>query len=60
VYVDGIYLKRSWGGEVQNVSILVAVGVDEKGSREILGATEGMKEDHTAGMTSSYGSKAVV
>ena len=24
VYVDGVYLKRSWGGEVQNVSILAA------------------------------------
>lgn len=23
VYVDGIYLKCSWGGEIQNVSILV-------------------------------------
>ena len=22
VYVDGVYLKRSWGGEIQNVSIL--------------------------------------
>lgn len=46
VYVDGIYLKRSWGGEVQNVSILVAIGVDQEGYREILGAAEGMKEDH--------------
>ena len=27
VYVDGVYLKRSWGGEIQNVSILVAIGV---------------------------------
>ena len=25
VYVDGVYLKRSWGGEIQNVSILVAI-----------------------------------
>ena len=24
VFVDGVYLKRSWGGEVQNVSALVA------------------------------------
>ena len=23
VYVDGVYLKRSWGGEIQNVSILL-------------------------------------
>lgn len=45
VYVDGVYLKRSWGGEIQNVSILVAIGVNNDGSREILGATEGMKED---------------
>lgn len=45
VYVDGVYLKRSWGGEVQNVSILVAIGVNNDGCREILGAAEGMKED---------------
>lgn len=45
VYVDGVYLKRSWGGEVQNVSILVAIGVNEDGCREIIGAAEGMKED---------------
>ena len=46
VYVDGVYLKRSWGGEVQNVSVLVAIGVDQDGYREILGAAEGMKEDY--------------
>ena len=46
VYVDGVYLKRSRGGEVQNVSVLVAIGVNEDGYREILGAAEGMKEDH--------------
>lgn len=46
VYADGVYLKRSWGGEVQNVSVLVAIGVNEDGYREILGAAEGMKEDH--------------
>ena len=46
VYVDGIYLKRNWGGEIQNVSVLVAIGVDQDGYREILGAVEGMKEDH--------------
>src|SRR5882672_4199723 len=27
VFLDGIYLKRSWGGEVRNVSVLVAIGV---------------------------------
>jgi transposase-like protein len=45
VYLDGLCLKRSWGGEVRNVSILVAVGVDEDGFREILGICEGAKED---------------
>ena len=29
VYVDGIYLKRNWGGEYENVSILMAIGVGE-------------------------------
>ena len=27
VYVDGVYLKRSWSGKIQNVSVLVAIGV---------------------------------
>ena len=45
LYVDGVYLKRSWGGEIQNVSVLVAIGVNQDGYREILGAAEGMKED---------------
>lgn len=45
VYVDGIYLKRNWGGEYENVAILVAIGVTEDGYREVLGAAEGMKED---------------
>lgn len=46
VYIDGVYLKRSWGGEIQNVSVLVAIGVYNDGYREIIGAAEGMKEDH--------------
>jgi putative transposase len=45
VYLDGIALKRSWGGEVRNVSVLVAVGVNTEGYREILGVAEGAKED---------------
>jgi len=45
VFVDGIYLKRCWGGEYENVSILIAIGVNEEGYREIIGAAEGMKED---------------
>lgn len=45
VYVDGIYLRRNWGGEYENVSILVAIAVNEDGYREVLGVAEGMKED---------------
>lgn len=45
IYVDGIYLRRNWGGEYENVSILVAIAVNEDGYREVLGAAEGMKED---------------
>ena len=45
VYLDGIYLKRSWGGEVRNIAILVAIGVNQDGFREILGVCEGGKED---------------
>jgi putative transposase len=47
VYLDGIVLKRSWAGEVRNVSLLVAIGVNERGYREILGICEGAKEDKT-------------
>jgi putative transposase len=45
VYLDGIWLKRSWGGEVRNIAVLVAVGVRSDGHREILGVSEGTKED---------------
>ncbi len=45
VFLDGIYLKRSWGGEVRNVAVLVAIGVDFDGYREVLGVAEGTKED---------------
>ena len=45
LYLDGIVLKRSWGGEVRNVSLLVAIAVNDDGYREILGIVEGAKED---------------
>jgi transposase-like protein len=32
---------------VRNVSLLVAIGVNERGYREILGICEGAKEDKT-------------
>ena len=45
LYLDGIVLKRSWAGEVRNVSLLVAIAVNADGYREILGIVEGAKED---------------
>ena len=45
VYLDGVVLKRSWAGEVRNVSVLVAVGVGADGYRRVLGVAEGHKED---------------
>jgi transposase-like protein len=45
IYLDGVVLKRSWAGEVRNVSLLVAIGVSADGFRKILGICEGAKED---------------
>ena len=45
VFLDGIVMKRSWAGEIRNVSLLVAIGVTTEGYREILGIMEGPKED---------------
>lgn len=45
IYLDGIWLKRCWAGEVKNVSVLVAIGVDQDGYRHVLGVQEGAKED---------------
>jgi len=45
LYLDGIVMKRSWAGEVRNVSLLVASAVNAEGYREILGICEGAKED---------------
>jgi transposase-like protein len=45
LYLDGVVLKRSWGGEVRNISVLIAIGIGTDGFREILGVAEGEKED---------------
>lgn len=44
VFVDGIYLKRSWGGCYENVSVMVAIGVNGDGRREVIGCAEGFTE----------------
>jgi transposase-like protein len=48
VFLDGLWLKRSWGGEVKNVSVQVAIGVTQSGYREIPAVSEGAKEDKTS------------
>ncbi len=45
LYLDGIVMKRTWAGEVRNVSLLVASAVNSEGYRQILGIKEGAKED---------------
>ena len=45
LFMDGVWHKRCWGGSVENVSILVAIGVGMDGRREVLSVAEGMKED---------------
>ena len=50
--MDGIVMKRSWAGEVRNVSPLVASAVNSEGFREILGIREGAKEDNPDGLLS--------
>lgn len=45
LYLDGVILKRSWAGEVRNISVLIAIGIGTDGYRQILGVAEGEKED---------------
>ena len=46
LYLDGIVMKRTWAGEVRNVSLLVASAVNSEGFRKIsAGICEGAKED---------------
>ena len=46
--MDGIYLRRNWGGEYENVAVLAAIAVNEDSFREVLGAAEGMREDKSS------------
>jgi len=48
VYIDGIFLKRAWGGSYENIAIMIAIGVNEKGYREIIGCAEGYTESREA------------
>ena len=45
IHIDGIYLKRSWSGSYENVAVMVAIGANENGYREVIGCAEGFTED---------------
>jgi transposase-like protein len=45
-------MKRTRAGAIRNVSLLVAIGVNDDGFRELLGICEGAKEDKLAGRCS--------
>lgn len=45
---DGIYPKRSRGGAYENVAVMIAVGVDDDGYREVAGVAEGLTESSAA------------
>jgi transposase-like protein len=45
VYLDGVWLNRMFGGKERPEAVLVAIGVNADGSREILGMLEEAKEN---------------
>ena len=53
VYLDGIVLKRTWAGEVRNVSLLVAIGVNGEGYREFSASAKAPKRTKRVGAASS-------
>ena len=47
----GRWYRSTKGGEVKNVSVLVAIGVAQTGYRQILAVSEGAKEDKVSWTT---------
>lgn len=48
VYLDATFLDARWARAVENVSALVAYGVDEHGHRQLLGVTMGAEESEAS------------
>jgi transposase-like protein len=57
VYLDGIVLKRSWAGEVRNVSLLVAIDVNGEGYGRFSASAKGPRKTRRAGAASSSNSR---
>ncbi len=48
IFVDGVIFRMRMGGTVENVAVLVAIGVMEEGIKLVLGLQAGDKESATA------------
>lgn len=44
VFADSICLQRPWGGSCENTVVMMAMGVNDDGRREVIGAAEGFTE----------------
>lgn len=44
VHADGIYLRHGRGGACENVAVMVAIGVNGDGCREVIAVAEGFTE----------------
>ena len=53
LYLDATYLKAKWGGKVVSVALLVAVGVNAQGHRELLAVEAGSRGGGSDGMAES-------
>lgn len=51
VYLDGMVGRRSWGGEVTDVPLLVAIGVNSQGYRQTLAICERTHADKDVWLT---------
>ena len=57
VYLDGMVLKRSWAGEVRNISLLVAIGVKPRVIERFSASARARRRTRRAGAHSSSSSK---
>ena len=51
VYLNGELSEADWGRHYGNMAVLVAIAVNERGEREVIGAAEGMKVDKESWMS---------
>jgi putative transposase len=48
IFIDGVIFRMRIGGTIENVPVLVAIGVTEEGAKLVLGLQSGDKESATA------------